>query len=699
MILATQYYRPPFPQKKHWKEDLKKMKESGLNALQLWAPWGWCEPEPGKFRFEDFDELINLARKSGLGVVLSTIAEIHPFWLLREYPDAVMIDHSGRTVSSGPRGECIVGMTPGGCFDHPHVSRAMENFLKNIAMRYANEKSLLGWDIWNELRWSVHAQGYVCYCHHTLSAFRNYLKNKYKSLDGLNAAWKRRYCSWEDVEPGRYPRSPYTELMEFCRFLTWRAARHMETRCRAIKSADSSHLVSAHGATPANAFTAWENEQPLARGNDFINVASLDGYGCSHFPAWGDMNEYAFGARLETTRSVTGDKTLWVSELQGGSSRHGHQAMQPVPAALQQRWIWSAYSRGAKAVIFWCWRDEVFGSESSGFGLDGNDGHAAERLAMLKKVGGLFDKHASLLEDYRPDPARVGVVFDPDCYYLDWAENGRQEYAAQSHLAYLDILEKLHIPYDVVPSSRPESLVGLKFVILPWTLIIEPTLAGQLIDFVKKGGTLLCEAETDSFDELGFYRYPGADRSFTNAFGLSDLGRRVVDIDEIEIKLGAACLKLKTSQWLTPLDCKGGKTLSQGTKLAVQKTVGKGSFFALGTSIGHAYAKEPYADLETFVQTLAERSGSLPNIKAMPPAKCPAYQFRTGLSGDCRLFFLINSGPAGTFKIEGTADTFKGVKAVRNLVDNKKMPVKIAKGKASFSVPVAKGGCFVASSS
>ena len=40
MILATQYYRPPFPNKKYWKGDLKKMKASGLNAIQLWAPWG-----------------------------------------------------------------------------------------------------------------------------------------------------------------------------------------------------------------------------------------------------------------------------------------------------------------------------------------------------------------------------------------------------------------------------------------------------------------------------------------------------------------------------------------------------------------------------------------------------------------------------------------------------------------------------------
>ena len=138
MILAAQYYRPPFPERRYWKEDLDGMKDAGLNALQLWVLWSWVEPEPGRFDFSDYDELVEEAGKRGLGVVLSSIAELHPFWIHREIPDAHMIDHMGRAVISSNRGEAHQGLTPGGCTDNPEVLRRMGAFLEAVGSRYAS---------------------------------------------------------------------------------------------------------------------------------------------------------------------------------------------------------------------------------------------------------------------------------------------------------------------------------------------------------------------------------------------------------------------------------------------------------------------------------------------------------------------------------------------------------------------------------
>ena len=179
MIIAAQYYRPPFPQRRYWKEDLDGMVAAGLNALQLWVLWSWVEPEPGVFVFDDYDELVDQAHQRGLGVVLSSIAELHPFWIHRVIPDAHMIDHMGRPVISTNRGEAHQGLTPGGCFDNPQVAQRMGAFLDVVARRYAAAANLLGWDIWNELRWNVQADGLVCFCPHTLAAFRGCLQVKY----------------------------------------------------------------------------------------------------------------------------------------------------------------------------------------------------------------------------------------------------------------------------------------------------------------------------------------------------------------------------------------------------------------------------------------------------------------------------------------------------------------------------------------
>ena len=194
MFLAVQYYRPPFPERPHWQDDLSQIRDAGLHGIQLWCIWGWVEPEPGTFRFDDYDEIISAADGRGLEVVLSTVAEIHPFWIHREVPGCALVDCFDRPVVSCARNEVNVGLSPGGCFDHPIVADRMETFLEQVASRYAGAGNLFGWDCWNETRWNVHAEGITCYCEHTLAAFRAWLRQRYGDLAGLGRAWKRRVC-------------------------------------------------------------------------------------------------------------------------------------------------------------------------------------------------------------------------------------------------------------------------------------------------------------------------------------------------------------------------------------------------------------------------------------------------------------------------------------------------------------------------
>ena len=226
MILGTQYYRPPFPRGELWRRDLEAIVEAGLDTVQLWACWGWIEPEPGNFRFDDYDELVTLASAVGLRVVISTIAEIQPFWIHRELPGKHLVDHMGHAVRSSPRRECNVGLTPGACFDYPEVRALMSRFLETIGRRYASSDTLLAWDCWNETRWAVQGDGYVCHCDATVQSFRGWLAPRYGDLVGLGDAWQRRYASWEDVLPGKQPGRPYTDLVEFEAFLSFRSAAH-----------------------------------------------------------------------------------------------------------------------------------------------------------------------------------------------------------------------------------------------------------------------------------------------------------------------------------------------------------------------------------------------------------------------------------------------------------------------------------------
>lgn len=187
--LGTQYYRAPFPNSSYWADDLKRMRDSGLDTVQLWVLWSWVESTPGTMVWDDYDTLVSLADDVGLNVVLSTIAEIQPYWIHDEIPDCHLVNHRGEKVYSVNRGETHFGCTPGGCTDHPEVWERMAGFLEGVARRYTSASNLIGWDVWNELRWNIEAEGYTCYCDHTIAEYHRYLEDKFGSLQGLNEAW------------------------------------------------------------------------------------------------------------------------------------------------------------------------------------------------------------------------------------------------------------------------------------------------------------------------------------------------------------------------------------------------------------------------------------------------------------------------------------------------------------------------------
>ncbi|MBI5723320.1 MAG: beta-galactosidase [Planctomycetes bacterium] len=682
MFLAAQYYRPPFPVKKYWPDDFSRMRDSGLHAVQLWVIWGWVESQPGAFNFQDYDELVGLAGRKGLKVVLSTIAEIHPFWIHRLVPGSEMIDCKGHLVISSLRREANVGLTPGGCFDNPKVAELMSGFISATAARYAAASHLLGWDCWNETRWCVNCHDYVCYCPHTLREFRAWLDRRHGGLEGVSRAWQRRYCSWDDVFPGRVINHPYTEMMEFTRFLVDRATKHIKMRYDAIRSRDKTHLISAHCGGPSIDSAGGNEEQALCRGNDWDLADQLDGYGCSHFPFWGEgFDDAGFGTRVECTRSANRGKVVWVSELQGGTARGGIFAFRSVTANPQQRWVANGMARGAKGVIFWCWRDEVFGAESSGFGLSGWDGLAKDRLAAMKKTGAFIGKHKEIIDAYQPDPARVGVLFVPDNYLLKFADRGPAPDAAEAVKGCSLALERLGMPYEFVEARHLDVLKKLDVLLMPWPLIVPDTTAKAILKFIKRGGRVLLEGEADAFDELGFYRYPD-ERPFMRALGLHDLGRRqLADNESISVDIGDEQICLPLDNFITPLSVPSGSRVlarsSAGQPLMVRKSVGRGAAYVLGGFAARPYFRQRNSDFERLVRCICDDAG----VKLAVDLACDdgdlsgQVQWRAGKSGRRRMLWLINSGHERAVTITDKAGLLKSRKAVRELVGGRDLPV------------------------
>ena len=462
MQIGVQYYRPPFPNERYWTNDLKNIRASGINTLQLWVLWSWVESKPGRFDFSDYDRLVALADEAGLKVVLSAIAEVQPPWIHREIPGSEMLNHLRHKVVSTNRNECHFGITPGGCFDHPVVWERMQTFFRAVAARYKDAPNLYGWDAWNELRWSEQAQGLVCFCEHTLKYFREWLGKKYGGLDGLNRAWERRYVSWDDVTPGWAPNRPFTETMAFQHFLTARANEHARKRYETMKAVDPVHPVTMHGGQPCMYCYGgeWGGQiiTPLDRGNDWQMAECLDGIGCSSFPKWHHQDWADYAVRMETIRSAAGKKSLWLSELQGGRAGQGFSQHEPVRAVEQQHWLWNGIAAGADTILFWCWKDEVFTTEAGGFGISGFDGYAPERLAAFKATGDVLKKHKAILDNYSPGLPEIGIYFSPQSSYLHWCNNQMSGTYVHALVGYGKALVRSNIQFEIVEEEHLDNL-------------------------------------------------------------------------------------------------------------------------------------------------------------------------------------------------------------------------------------------------
>ena len=645
MNLGVQYYRAPFPEDNYWETDFKRIKDCGLNTVQLWILWAWVEPKPGRFDFSDYDRLVELAAQNDLKLILSTIGAIHPYWIFKEVGGGEMVDHMGQKVVSSNRVECHFGLTPGGCTDHPGVWERMAAFLAACATRYKDAEHVVGWDAWNELRWNVQSDGFVCFCEHTLERYRTWLSEKYEGLDGLNVAWKRRYGSWDEVLPGKLPMRPFTDMMAFNHFLTWRSDQLAIKRAGVIKAIVGDTPVTVHGGMPSPLHTGRMKafEHALDRGNDWNMADAIDGVGCSSFPAWEREDDMDFAARIEFIRSAARGKAMWLSELQGGRACTNLHVTADFGPAQQQRWIYNGIACGAKTILFWCWRDEVFGKEASGFGLSGNDPHSADRLEAMKITGRFIQEQEGLIADYVPDSSSVGVLFSPQSYYLDFAQSGSAAVASNSLRGICRALVRNRINYVVVEETHLEQLDELKVLFMPHVLATDPRTEEKLAEWVRRGGTLVTEAECGAFDSRGFYRYP-SDRFLARMAGVEEVGRRHPADASLEVKRDAIDLKLPSAGFHSPWR-KGGKAWAKGPDgdLITEIAVGDGRLVLCGAFLCRRYFEENTPDYERFIHLLVEIAGARPSVSLEgEAAEAPSgVHLRSGMSAGERIIFAL----------------------------------------------------------
>ena len=193
MRIGADYY-PEHWEKERWKTDAEMMVKANIKVIRIGEfAWSLYEPEEGKYEFDWMDEALDFFGKYGIKVVMCTPSATPPKWMIDKYPDILQNDIHGNPKLFGTRKHY--------CFNSETYREKTKKLNTLIAKRYAKHPAIEAWQVDNELGWSNTTR---CYCKSCENRFRNWLKEKYGTIDNLNKTygttfWSQIYRSFDEL--------------------------------------------------------------------------------------------------------------------------------------------------------------------------------------------------------------------------------------------------------------------------------------------------------------------------------------------------------------------------------------------------------------------------------------------------------------------------------------------------------------------
>ena len=175
------------------------MREAGVDLVSVGVfSWALLEPEHGRVDFGWLDQVIDLLHAGGIA---RRPRHRHRLAAALADPTAPR-DPAGATPTAS-------ALWPGGrqawCPSSPVLPRALaRGSCEPSPSATATIPPLVLWHVSNELG----GHNALCYCDVSAAAFRDWLRDRYGTLDGLNDAWgtafwSQHYGDWEEILPPR----------------------------------------------------------------------------------------------------------------------------------------------------------------------------------------------------------------------------------------------------------------------------------------------------------------------------------------------------------------------------------------------------------------------------------------------------------------------------------------------------------------
>lgn len=213
-------------------KDLDMLEEAGCNVVSLGIfSWSTLEPQEGVFHFEWLEEIIERLYKRGISTILSTPSGAKPKWLADKYPEVLRVDETRRRYLFGERHNH--------CYTSPVYREKTALINRKLSERLGRHPGVILWHISNEY-------GGECHCPLCQEAFRNWLRERYKTIENLNERWCTTFWShtYQDFDQIESPSSIGEKNLhglnlDWKRFVTHQSADFMHHEIQAVREGGS----------------------------------------------------------------------------------------------------------------------------------------------------------------------------------------------------------------------------------------------------------------------------------------------------------------------------------------------------------------------------------------------------------------------------------------------------------------------------
>ncbi|WP_151736019.1 beta-galactosidase ['Paenibacillus yunnanensis' Narsing Rao et al. 2020] len=496
LTLGVCYYPEHWPEEL-WEDDFRRMRDMNISVIRMAEfSWAMLEPVEGTFEFQFFNKVMDLAHKYGIKVILGTPTATPPAWLTHKYPEVLNANAEGVLYRHGMRRHYN--------YSSPKYRELCTRIVTNMVQAYKDHPALIGWQIDNELNCEIN----VFYAEADHIAFREWLKERYGSLDSLNKAWgtvfwSQTYSDWEQVFLTRPTTadSPNPHLaLDEKRFISANAISFAKVQSDIIRAFAPRHWITHNGT-----FGHLDSHELTDKHLDFFSYDSYPQFSTIS-PSTEDhpLLDRAWSMNLSNTRSIS--PNFCVMEQQSGPGGWVNRIDMGTPRPGQIRlWSYQSVLHGTDLLVYFRWRTATFGTEMYWHGINDYHNQPNRRVREVAQVGEEFSKVGSLIAGtvYQ---AEIAIMQDYDNTWDGELDKWHGPLQWQSVRSWYKQLQYKHIPADLITlraENLLEDLLKYKVIVYPHAAIMTDETAALLTEYVEAGGKLILGARTGYKDPNG----------------------------------------------------------------------------------------------------------------------------------------------------------------------------------------------------